>query len=143
MAIRSGRFGEFLSCTGYPACKNARPVPLGVACPKCGGDIIEVRSKKKGARSFYGCAKYPDCDFKVWQKPVDEPCPLCKHPFLVVGGGAKNPKLMCPNKECGYSRPIEEGEGLEGEAADAPPAEATEAEPSKPKRKGGRAQPSP
>jgi DNA topoisomerase-1 len=145
MVIKSGRYGEFLSCSGYPECKNAKPVPLGVPCPKCGGDIIEIRSKKKGARSFYGCARYPDCDFKAWQKPVNEACPLCKNPFLVIGGGAKNPKLMCPNKECGYSRPIEEGEELAGAAADAPegpPPE--EAEPSKPKRKGGRgAQPSP
>jgi DNA topoisomerase I len=109
MAIRTGRYGEFLSCTGYPECKNAKPVPLGVKCPKCGGDIVEVRSKKKGAKPFYGCSKYPQCDFKVWAKPVDEPCPQCQHPFLVTGGGQKNPKLMCPRgKECGYSRPIEE-----------------------------------
>jgi DNA topoisomerase-1 len=109
MAIRTGRYGEFLSCTGYPACKNAKPVPLGVKCPKCGGDIVEVRSKKKGAKPFYGCSKYPQCDFKVWAKPVDEPCPQCQHPFLVTGGGQKSPKLMCPRgKECGYSRPIEE-----------------------------------
>jgi DNA topoisomerase-1 len=145
MVIKSGRYGEFLSCSGYPECKNAKPVPLGVPCPKCGGDIIEIRSKKKGARSFYGCARYPDCDFKAWQKPVDEPCPLCKSPFLVIGGGAKNPKLMCPNKECGYSRPIEDGEeDLAGAATDAPNGPPPEdAEPSKPKRKGGRAQASP
>jgi DNA topoisomerase-1 len=124
MAIRTGRYGEFLSCTGYPACKNAKPVPLGVKCPKCGGDIVEVRSKKKGAKPFYGCSKYPQCDFKVWAKPVDEPCPECKHPFLIHGGGQKNPKLMCPRgKECGYSRPIEEPtEGVDGAAP--PPADA-------------------
>jgi DNA topoisomerase-1 len=116
MSIRTGRYGEFLSCTGYPACKNAKPVPLGVKCPKCGGDIVEVRSKKRGSKPFYGCSKYPTCDFKVWAKPVDEPCPDCKHPFLIQGGGQKSPKLMCPRgKECGYSRPIEEApEGVEG-----------------------------
>jgi DNA topoisomerase-1 len=109
MAIRTGRYGEFLSCTGYPACKNAKPVPLGVKCPKCGGDIVEVRSKKRGAKPFYGCSKYPQCDFKVWAKPVDEPCPQCQHPFLITGGGQKNPKLVCPRgKECGYSRPLDE-----------------------------------
>ncbi|HEX6275825.1 MAG TPA: type I DNA topoisomerase [Polyangiaceae bacterium] len=123
MAIRTGRYGEFLSCTGYPGCKNAKPVPLGVKCPKCGGDIVEVRSKKKGAKPFYGCSKYPQCDFKVWAKPVDEPCPQCQHPFLVTGGGQKNPKLMCPRgKECGYSRPLDEP--VEGEGA---PAAATDA----------------
>ena len=57
MVIRTGRYGEFLSCTGYPQCKNARPVPLGVPCPKCGGDIIEVKPKKRGGRTFYGCSK--------------------------------------------------------------------------------------
>jgi DNA topoisomerase-1 len=124
MAIRTGRYGEFLSCTGYPGCKNAKPVPLGVKCPKCGGDIVEVRSKKKGAKPFYGCSKYPQCDFKVWAKPVDEPCPQCQHPFLVMGGGQKNPKLMCPRgKECGYSRPIEEPE----EGALAAPADGSSA----------------
>ena len=108
MVIKTGRYGEFLSCSGYPECKNARPVPLGVPCPKCGGDLVEIRSKKRGARSFYGCTRYPECDFKVWQKPVKEPCPLCQNPFLVVGGG-KNPKLVCPrSKECGYSRPLDE-----------------------------------
>ena len=129
MAIRTGRYGEFLSCTGYPGCKNAKPVPLGVKCPKCGGDIVEVRSKKKGAKPFYGCSKYPQCDFKVWAKPVDEPCPQCQHPFLIMGGGQKNPKLMCPRgKECGYSRPIEdpaEG-GVDGAPAAASPPPATD-----------------
>ena len=109
MVIKSGRYGPFLSCSGYPECKNAKPVPLGSPCPKCQGDIIEIRAKKKGGKPFYGCANYPQCDFKVWQKPVPEPCPLCKHPFLVHGGGKKNPKLICPRgKECGYSRGVEE-----------------------------------
>jgi DNA topoisomerase-1 len=110
MVIKSGRYGEFLSCSGYPECKNAKPVPLGVACPKCQGDIVEVRAKKQGGRTFYGCTKYPECDFKLWQKPLKEPCPLCKYPFLVAAGGKKNPKLICPRgKECGYSRGIDEG----------------------------------
>jgi DNA topoisomerase-1 len=117
MVIKTGRYGEFLSCSGYPECKNARPVPLGVPCPKDGGDIVEIRSKKRGARSFYGCQNYPKCDFKVWQKPVKEPCPLCSYPFLVQAGGQKNPKLVCGRgKECGYSRPLEEGEGQPGGA---------------------------
>jgi DNA topoisomerase-1 len=130
MVIKSGRYGEFLSCSGYPECKNAKPVPLGVPCPKCGGDIVEIRSKKRGSRSFYGCTNYPKCDFKVWQRPVSEPCPLCQHPFLVQGGGQKSPKLLCPRgKECGYSRPIEEAlEGAEGTADGA--ASANQAQPS-------------
>jgi DNA topoisomerase-1 len=108
MVIKTGRYGEFLSCSGYPECKNAKPVPTGVKCPKCAGDIVEVRSKKRGGRSFYGCGNYPNCDFKLWQKPVNETCPMCQNPFLTVAGG-KNPKLVCGRgKECGYSRPLEE-----------------------------------
>ncbi|HEY6077683.1 MAG TPA: type I DNA topoisomerase [Polyangiaceae bacterium] len=113
MIIKSGRYGEFLSCSDYPTCKTTRPVPLGVPCPKCGGDIVEVRSKKRGAKSFYGCTRYaatPSCDFKAWQKPVAIPCPVCKCPFMTIGGGAKSPKLVCGRgKECGHSQPLEEG----------------------------------
>jgi DNA topoisomerase-1 len=112
MVIRSGRFGEFLSCTGYPECKNAKPVPLGVKCPKCGGDIIEIRPKKRGGKTFYGCSNYADerikCDFKLWQKPLTEPCPNCAAPFLVMGGTRLKPMIACANKECGYKRPVGE-----------------------------------
>ena len=121
MVIRAGRFGEFLSCTGYPTCKNARPVPLGVACPKCGGDLIEVRPKKRGGRTFYGCSNYMSesikCDFKLWQKPIPEPCPLCKAPFLVYGGTKAKPRIACADKECGYTREIISAEDAAEEAA--------------------------
>lgn len=109
MIRKNGRYGEFLSCSGYPECKATRPIPLGVPCPKCGGDIVEIKSKKRGGRAFYGCATYPKCDFKLWQKPVLEACPNCANPYLVVGGGKKSPKIVCPNTDCGYSRPLEEG----------------------------------
>jgi DNA topoisomerase-1 len=132
MQIRTGRYGEFLSCSGYPGCKNARPVPLGVPCPKCGGDIIEVKSKKRGGRTFYGCSKWNDekvkCDFKLWQKPIAEPCPLCNAPFLVMMGTKAKPMIGCADKECGYKRPVEDATGapnpgLGDEAAATPPAE--------------------
>ena len=118
MSIRSGRYGEFLSCTGYPQCKNARPVPLGVPCPKCGGDIIEVRPKKRGGKTFYGCSKWNDetvkCDFKLWQKPIAEPCPLCNAQFLVMAGTKAKPMIGCANKECGYKRAVEELDHVAG-----------------------------
>ncbi len=113
MVIKTGRFGEFLSCTGYPTCKNARPVPLGVACPKCGGDIIEIRPRKRGGRTFYGCSNYnaeQKCDFKLWMRPVPEPCPQCGAKFLTKAGG-KKPMLICATKDCGYKRELpEDGE---------------------------------
>ncbi len=118
MVVKTGRYGEFLSCSAYPACKNAKPVPLGVKCPACGGDMIEIRARKRGGRTFYGCGNYPKCEYKVWQKPVDAPCPACKHPFLVEGGGRRSPKLVCPRgKECGYSRALEEPDGEERSAS--------------------------
>lgn len=117
MVIRTGRFGEFLSCSGYPECKTTRPMPLGVPCPKCGRDVVEVRARKKGGKAFYGCVGYPTCDFKLWQKPVAEPCPNCAAPYLLRAGGEKNPKLICGDKECGYSRVLE----LDNDDGELPP----------------------
>ncbi|MGO9835925.1 MAG: type I DNA topoisomerase [Polyangiaceae bacterium] len=130
MVIRSGRFGEFLSCTGYPECKNAKPVPLGIKCPKCAtGDLIEIRSRKRGGRSFYGCSNYADeaikCDFKLWQKPIPELCPSCGAPFLVMGGTRAKPMIACANKTCGYKRAV--GEGAPAPLADAVPVQPTAA----------------
>ena len=123
MAIRSGRYGQFLSCTGYPECKNAQPVPLGIKCPKCKtGDIIEVRPMKKGGRTFYGCSNYKDetlkCDFKLWAKPIDKPCPKCGAEFLTRGGSKTKPMLVCVTEGCGHKEelpPEEEGEQLAAE----------------------------
>ncbi len=77
MVIRSGRFGKFLACTRYPECKGRRPLltKIGVACPRDGGDLVERRSRK--GRTFYGCSKYPKCDFVVWSKPLATACPQC------------------------------------------------------------------
>jgi DNA topoisomerase-1 len=75
MVIKTGRFGEFLACTRYPDCKGTRSIPIGVKCPKCGGDIAERRTKR--GKSFWGCMRYPDCDFSTWNKPVKETCPEC------------------------------------------------------------------
>jgi DNA topoisomerase-1 len=76
MVIKTGRFGEFLACTTYPKCKYTQPVPLGIKCPKCDvGDLAERRTKR--GRTFYGCLRYPDCDYSTWNKPVAVPCPSC------------------------------------------------------------------
>ncbi|APR99807.1 type I DNA topoisomerase [Pajaroellobacter abortibovis] len=108
MMIRAGRFGEFMSCTGYPQCKSTRAIPLGVQCPECGGKLIEVKPKKKGGRTFYGCSQYnhetTKCTFKIWQKPIPEACPQCQTPLLIQGGTKTKPSIMCIHKSCGYKR---------------------------------------
>ena len=76
MVIKTGRFGEFLACTTYPACKGTRAIPMGLKCPKCiEGDLAERRTKR--GKSFWGCVRYPACDFSTWNRPVPETCPQC------------------------------------------------------------------
>jgi len=76
MVIKTGRFGEFLACTRYPECKGTRSIPLGMKCPKCDvGDLAERRTKR--GKSFWGCVRYPACDFSTWNRPVAETCPSC------------------------------------------------------------------
>ncbi len=77
MVIKLGRYGRFLACTGYPHCRNTKPLlaKTGVKCPLCGGDIVERRSKRK--RVFYGCANYPKCEYVLWERPLPQPCPQC------------------------------------------------------------------
>jgi len=101
MAIKEGRFGQFLACTGYPDCKNTKPIikSTGVACPKCGKDIIEKRGRRTG-KIFYGCSGYPDCDVSYWDKPTGRFCPDCG--AMLVQGKGKTKTVKCSNPECKY-----------------------------------------
>jgi DNA topoisomerase-1 len=78
MVYKMGRFGKFLACSGFPDCRNTKPIvkDTGVHCPKCSEGLIVERRSKKG-RMFYGCNQYPSCDFVSWDKPVEKPCPSC------------------------------------------------------------------
>lgn len=100
LVIKTGRFGKFLACPGYPECSFTKPLleKVDAKCPKCGSDII-VRKTKKG-RTFYGCKAYPDCDFASWSKPTDKKCPKCGE---ILYENAKGSSLFCANKDCGYS----------------------------------------
>ncbi len=77
LVIRYGRYGKFISCSGFPECRHTEPwlEKIGVACPKCGGEIVERKTRKN--RIFYGCLNYPACDFTSWKKPLAQPCPKC------------------------------------------------------------------
>ena len=106
LVIRRGRYGEFVACSGYPTCKYIKkeakeetaPVSTGVKCPKCEtGEIVEKKTRR--GKVFYGCDKYPACDYALWHKPIDKKCPKCGH--LLVVKGKKN-EVQCSNKECDY-----------------------------------------
>ena len=100
MLKKNGRFGAFAACSGYPECKNTKPIvkKIGVSCPKCGKDIIQ--KKGKSGKIFYGCSGYPDCDQVFWNKPTDKKCPECSS--LMVEKKNKKTNFACSNPECGY-----------------------------------------
>jgi DNA topoisomerase-1 len=103
MVIKTGRFGRFLACSNYPACKTTRSLGTGVTCPKpgCGGQLLEKRTRK--GRVFYSCNNYPKCDYALWERPLPKPCPQCHAPFLVekISRNA-NPRTRCIVESCGY-----------------------------------------
>lgn len=114
MLIKSGKFGRFMACSGYPACKNAKPIGLGVACPTCGKDVSERRSKK--GKVFYGCTGYPACTFASWDKPLNQVCPLCASPYLLEKVLKTRGKVIkCPNKDCGYEQDVVEKDEAAGD----------------------------
>ena len=102
MVIKTGRYGKFIACPGYPECKNIKKLVTenGAECPKCGGRVV-VKKTKKG-RVFYGCSEYPKCDFVSWDEPVQEKCPRCGKTLLRKKG--KKPKLYCITPDCGYEK---------------------------------------
>lgn len=97
MVIKYGPHGRFLACPGFPDCRNTKPYyeKIGIACPKCGKDIVLKKTRK--GRKYYGCIDNPDCDFMVWQKPSEEKCPDCGSIMLEKGN-----KLVCSGETCGY-----------------------------------------
>ncbi len=109
MVIKYGKFGKFLACSGYPECQHTRPLvhKVGVACPKCDGDLLERRSKK--GRLFYGCGSFPKCNFMLWNKPINEKCPECAS-LLAEKNTKKGSFIQCTNKECKYKREVEKDE---------------------------------
>jgi len=121
MLLKQGRYGEFLACSGYPECKNTMGIngdasggtgtDTGVPCPEkgCDGTIVEKRSKR--GKVFYGCNKYPDCSFAIWDKPVLRACDLCGAPFLVEKTTKRDGTfLKCLTAGCGFKEPVQKDE---------------------------------
>ena len=97
MVVKSGRFGKFLACPGYPECKNTKPMPedeVKQPCPKCGGKLVKKISKK--GKKFYGCSNYPDCDFAAPGIPTGEKCPECGS-YIISGVRGRK---YCMNSDC-------------------------------------------
>ena len=107
MVIKKGRFGDFLACPGYPECKNTKTMAreLDVKCPKCGGKILEKRSKK--GKTFYGCDNYPECDFVSWHEPTENKCTECGSVMAKRYSKAKGDYLECINAECKHKEVLE------------------------------------
>ena len=108
MVIKTGKYGKFLACPGFPECKNIKGIDVqtGVKCPKCDGNIVKRRSKR--GRAFYGCDKYPECDFITNDEPLNEICPKCGTNLFKKNG--KSPKVYCINENCDYEKKEEKND---------------------------------
>jgi DNA topoisomerase-1 len=97
LVVKYGPHGKFLACPGFPECRNTKPYyeKIGVACPKCGKDIVLKKTRK--GRKYYGCIDNPECDFMSWGRPVQEKCSQCGG-YMVQKGN----KIACVNEQCGY-----------------------------------------
>jgi DNA topoisomerase-1 len=105
LVYREGRFGRFIGCSNYPSCRYTEQilVKVGVICPKCGGDLVEKRSRK--GRVFYGCSNYPACDWTSWKRPLPQPCPVCQ------GIMVQESKDLAKCTRCGHQQESIESEG--------------------------------
>jgi len=111
LLIREGRYGKFIGCSAYPKCKHIEPLEqpedTGVTCPQCKKGTL-LRRKSRRGKIFFSCSTYPECDYAVWNEPLDEPCPDCGWPILTVKvTKRKGAEKVCPQKECGFTEPYE------------------------------------
>ena len=103
LVLKTGRYGEFTACSNYPQCKYVKQKTIGVKCPECSeGEVVERRSKR--GKTFYGCNRWPQCNFVAWGKPVAEKCPECGSPYMVEKWLKAGPVWQCPNAECKHKQ---------------------------------------
>lgn len=110
MVYKMGRFGKFLACPNFPECRNTKPIVtyIDAPCPKCGARLMEKTSRKN--RKFYGCERYPECDFVSWEKPVTEKCPVCGS-YMVEKRGRKGEVWhLCANETCHHRIEVQASE---------------------------------
>ena len=116
MVYKMSRYGRFLACPNFPACRHTLALPnnIGVPCPKCGGELLERISRK--GRKFYGCEKYPECDFVSWDRPVKEKCPVCGSYMVLKRGGKDALYHVCANETCRHREQVENPGSEDGDA---------------------------
>jgi DNA topoisomerase-1 len=110
MVIKQGKYGTFLACSGYPDCKNTvslgsngNETATGIDCPEkdCGGTLVQKKSRR--GKIFYGCNRFPDCKFAIWDKPIPKECPQCGAKFMVEKTTKRDGSFIsCLTKDCGY-----------------------------------------
>jgi DNA topoisomerase-1 len=103
MVFKQGKFGKFLACPGFPECRNIKPILeyTGIKCPKCEGELVQRRSKR--GKKFFGCSRYPECNFVSWDEPVKETCPECGS-NLSKKPGKSGIVYKCLNEQCSYQK---------------------------------------
>lgn len=111
LVVRTGKYGKFIGCSHYPECHHMEPLDKpedsGVQCPKCKEANIFKRKSRRG-KIFFSCNRYPECDYALWNEPVNEPCPNCKWPILTIKTTKKRgTEKLCPQR-CGYIEKIDE-----------------------------------
>jgi DNA topoisomerase-1 len=111
LVIKSGKYGKFVGCSAYPACKHIEPLEkpqdTGVTCPKCHDGVI-LKRKARSGKIFYSCAGYPKCDYALWDAPIKESCPECQWPILTLKTTKRRgTEKVCPQKDCKYATPYE------------------------------------
>jgi DNA topoisomerase-1 len=119
LQVKRGKYGKFIGCSAYPKCRYIepleRPEDTGVTCPKCSKGTL-LKKKSRRGKIFYSCSTYPKCDYAVWNEPIAEPCPSCGWPVLTIKvTRSKGAEKVCPQKDCGYSAPLDEGAAPEPE----------------------------
>jgi DNA topoisomerase-1 len=121
LVLRTGQYGEFVSCSGYPKCKYIKQNLTGVKCPTCGtGDIAERKARR--GNFFYGCTNYPKCDFTSNLKPIPQSCPECGSPYVLEKSLKSGVYLVCPNNEKQTAAEEKRGKGRGKKGKDEQPA---------------------